>query len=143
MRIDAPQRADAQALAELVQDGSRRHPLPIGQARKAPPGAVLVQQLDQQIEGTGWRQQHQQRQAKQLRRRPQGLTALAPMGRQQLVDEIVGQVIGQQVQQRAGPGGGQGSLHGPRDYRGATDRPVPMARSDFSRPIAHPSMPSG
>jgi hypothetical protein len=93
VRVEPPQRTDAQVVTKLVQDRSRGHPLPIGQPRKAPPSALLVQQLDQQIERVNWSQQHQEQQTGQLRRSPQRAATLAAMRRQQLIDESVGHKI--------------------------------------------------
>jgi len=113
MLVDPPQPAYSHATAELVQDAHAGHLSLAAQTGELPPGALLRQQLDQQVHCMHRGQQTQQMNPIKLGRTvispsPTGLTL-----RPAFVDEIVGDERTQKFKQGGRAGRWKVGIHAP------------------------------
>jgi hypothetical protein len=88
----------------------------IGQMGKLPPGALLRQHLEQQIEGVSGCQQRQQMDAPQLRRAEMTLPTTRVGVRPLFAEKSVGNERRELIEQRSGAGHRKQRIHGQEGY---------------------------
>jgi hypothetical protein len=109
--VDAPQTADPDEVAQVMQEGSHRPMAAIGQMSEATPSALLREHLDDQIEGMRRGQQTQEQDSIKLGWMETHRLASPATGGPQFIDEIV-RNKGRQLFKKFGrAGGSQREIH--------------------------------
>lgn len=122
MLIDAPQSRHTQAVPELVQHAHARHLALAAQLRKLPPGALLRQHFDQEVQRMDRGEQTQQMHPIELSGGVFSMSATRVTGGPTLIDEIVGNERSQQFEQFSRAGRRKMGVHGPQPMFGHLTR---------------------
>lgn len=99
MVVDLAETARPQAPPKIVEHAHIRNGKTIGQMREAAPLFLLGQAADQRIETKRAREQNQQMNTPELSRAETSATALAPLPREALIDEIIRNIRRENSQQ--------------------------------------------